>query len=189
MSKFVELLGEELGKQVEEKLGEGFFIGKEENYVAKHRFDEVNTELKEVKEQLKERDKDLAELKDSLKDNEELQNKVKEWEIKYQEAVQNSEKKIAEMQKRAAVEKALTGAKYPDLLIEKIDFDKLTIEGDKVIGLNDVIEGLKENYADLFGSKEIPPAGDDFKGGGGGNLDDLGKMDMESYIKARQKKE
>lgn len=54
------------------------------------------------------------------------------------------------------IERALIGAKYPDLIASKIDKTTIKITENGVEGINEQIATLKEKYADLF---EITPKG------------------------------
>lgn len=77
LNKIKELLGEDLTKQVNEKLGDYRINVGEEKLIPKTVFDADKTKLKE---QLEERDKQLADLKKANKDSEELVAKITELE-------------------------------------------------------------------------------------------------------------
>ena len=70
MDKLKELLGEELFSQVKEKIGDVKIMIDDGNFIPKARFDQVNEEKKELKEMLKERDKQLEDIKKKAKDSE-----------------------------------------------------------------------------------------------------------------------
>ena len=96
---------------------------------------------KEV-ETLKAQYSELASKVESYKDYEELK-KFKSDTIANQE---NS--------KRVEFLKA-QGCKHPDLIMAKIDFDKVSYDEEKktYVGLDEALKNLKTNYADLFESK------------------------------------
>lgn len=65
--------------------------------------------------------------------------------------------------KKLAVSKILSGVKYGDLLMSKIDFSKIQFKEDKIEGLDEQLNSLKTQYKDLFepsstGGQGTPPA-------------------------------
>ncbi|KYM62398.1 hypothetical protein A2U09_10060 [Fusobacterium necrophorum subsp. funduliforme] len=65
--------------------------------------------------------------------------------------------------KKLAVGKILSGVKYGDLLMSKIDFSKIQFKEDKIEGLDEQLTSLKTQYKDLFepaatGGAGTPPA-------------------------------
>ncbi|CAL7897222.1 Phage minor structural protein GP20 [Fusobacterium necrophorum subsp. funduliforme] len=65
--------------------------------------------------------------------------------------------------KKLAVGKILSGVKYGDLLMSKIDFSKIQFKEDKIEGLDEQLTSLKTQYKDLFepattGGTGTPPA-------------------------------
>jgi len=68
-----------------------------------------------------------------------------------------------ENMKKLAVGKILSGVKYGDLLMSKIDFSKIQFKEDKIEGLDEQLTSLKTQYKDLFeptvtGGAGTPPA-------------------------------
>ena len=117
------------------------------NYVPKARFNEVNTELKQAKDQVKERDSQLEILKKNVGDSEELKKQI--------EALQNDNKtkdeahaaEIKQIKIDAAVDKALADAKAknPKAVKALLDLAKAEISDDGTIkGLDAQIKTLSE---------------------------------------------
>lgn len=117
------------------------------NYVPKTRFNEVNTELKQAKDQVKERDSQLETLRKSVGDSEELKKQI--------EALQNDNKtkdeahaaEIKQIKIDAAVDKALADAKAknPKAVKALLDLAKAEISDDGTIkGLDAQIKTLSE---------------------------------------------
>lgn len=117
------------------------------NYVPKARFNEVNTELKQTKDQVKERDSQLETLKKNVGDSEELKKQI--------EALQNDNKtkdeahaaEIKQIKIDAAVDKALADAKAknPKAVKALLDLAKAEISDDGTIkGLDAQIKALTE---------------------------------------------
>ncbi|MTI61866.1 MAG: scaffolding protein [Firmicutes bacterium] len=153
MNKFVELLGEELGKQVQEKLGDGFIIGKEENYIAKHRFDEINDQLGEYKKMLSDRDSQLEELKKKVGDNEELNQRIQELEEQNKTTTEEYESQLAAQKFDFELEKAIreAGARNPKAVKALLNTDEIKLEDGKLTGLSGQLENLKKEEDYLFG--------------------------------------
>ncbi len=158
----VEIFGEELAEKVKEKLGDKYKIIEEKDWVPKHRFNEAIQQRDEYKNMLDERNKQLEELKEKAKGNEDLLEKINELEKQNKETEQKYQKKLETIQKQTLVEKELMKkkAKYPELLMSKIDLEKLELEDGKVKGLDEVVTDLKENYKDLF--EDTSKAGSEF---------------------------
>lgn len=157
MSKFVELLGEELGKQVQEKLGDGFIIGKEENYIAKHRFDEVNDQLREYKNMLSDRDSQLTELKKKAGDNEELNQRIQELEEQKKTTSEEYESQLSAQKLDFELEKAIreAEARNPKAVKALLKTDEIKLEDNKITGLESQLEKLKKEEDYLFGEKGL----------------------------------
>lgn len=123
------------------------------NYIPKSRFNEVNTELKQAKDQVKERDSQLEELKKTAGDSEELKKQI--------ETLQNDNKakddahaaEIKQLKIDAAVDKALNDAKAKNLKAVKalLDLSKAELAEDGTIkGLDSQIKALTEAEESKF---------------------------------------
>jgi hypothetical protein len=190
-----EMLGEEMYKQVMEKLGDKHKIAivSDGNWIPKDTFNQVNEAKKQLETDLKDRDNQLVELKKNAGDNETLKQQIGELQKANKTAADGYEAKIKDMQISAAIEKGLSAAnaKFPDLLIGKIDKSKIELLQDGTVkGLEDQLTPLKESYKDLFGEERIAGG----TPGGGGNPNpgpDTSQMSDEEYFRqmeAQQKK-
>lgn len=152
--KLKEVLGEELYSQVTEKIGDKK-VDFLDNYIPKSRFDELNEKKKVNEEKVQSYEKQLNEVKKSMSDNEEFKTKYAQLESKFNDEIKNKDSELANVKKRFLVKEALVaaGGKHPNLLIKEIDFNKLNIENDKIVGINDIVDELKTNYTDLFVEK------------------------------------
>jgi hypothetical protein len=120
-------------------------------FIPKARFDEVNETKKELEQQIQERDNQLKELQKKAKGNEELEKRILELQEANKATKEQYEAKIREMTINAAIQSKLTDAKYPDLLLTKFDRSKLSIAEDgTVLGIDEQLTALKEQYKDLF---------------------------------------
>lgn len=127
----------------------------QQNFIPKSRLDDLSTQNKELKDQLKERDKQLAENIEKAKDNEALKTQLKEQQELNAKIKQESEARINDMRMDTALRSALKASKvkaqYEDLLIGQIDRTKIKLKDDGTLeGLEDIINSQKETYKDLF---------------------------------------
>ena len=133
------------------------------NYVAKHRFDEVNGELKTVREQISDRDKqikDLSKLEGASKD---LQDKLKVLEEENKTKDNQHKAALSIERKRNAVRLALLEDESkphdPDMVLglinlETVEYDEATAKLGK--GFQDQYAGIKKDKAFLFNGKTAP---------------------------------
>ena len=138
------------------------YLKKEENkdFLSKNGFSKVETkvETKEVKVPLTE-----DEVKAFVEGNKELKSKLSEEMVKgylkEKLGIDINDETLkqglvlggtVENIKKLAVGKILSGVKYGDLLMSKIDFTKINFKDDKIEGLDEQLTKLQETYKDLF---------------------------------------
>lgn len=119
--------------------------------------DERYTKLKGQKEDLEQQlataNSTITDLKKATKGNEDLQQKLTDYESEIEMLQQESETKVRNLTLDHAIEKLLTtnNAKHVELLKAQFDRDKLEVAEDGVIkGLDDQFKTIKESYSDLF---------------------------------------
>ncbi|WP_137744845.1 phage scaffolding protein [Robertmurraya siralis] len=154
-----EILGEELYKQVMEKLGdEKIDIVSNGQWIPKQKFDDINTSLKELKDQMKDRDKQLEELKTKATGNEELQQKIQELQEKNENTEKEYQQKLQQQTFDYALKDALSGAKVrnPKAAKALLDLESIKLDGDKLLGLEDQLKTIKESDPYLFEEEEEP---------------------------------
>lgn len=104
-----------------------------------------------MEQQIRDRDKQLKDLQEKVKGNEELEKTIKELQEANKATKEQYEAKIKDMTIAAAIRSKLTDAKYPDLLLTKFDQSKISIAEDgTVLGIDEQLTALKEQYRDLF---------------------------------------
>jgi len=164
-----ELLGEELFKQVSEKIGDKKLIVNDGNYIPIEKFNEANESKKEYKKQIEERDKQLETLKVKATGNEELTKQFEELKLKNEEATKQYEEKLKKQTFDFKLESELLKAKGKNTKAIKalLDESKIIIDGDNLIGLDDQLKALQTSDAYLFG--EASPIGGSTNPPGGGN--------------------
>ncbi len=164
MDKLKELLGEELFEQVQEKLGEKHKIDivNDGRWIPKSKFDDVNIEKNEYKEQIEGLNEELGKLKDKAKDNDDVTKKIEDLE----KEIEDKEKEMEKIRKTNAIKFEVLKANPKDVkdILPHIDDEVVKIEDGEIVGLKEQIEKLKEEKAYLF--KEEAPTG---TGGSKGN--------------------
>lgn len=134
------------------------------NYVAKHRFDEVNGELKTTKEQVIERDKQITELKKFEGDSKALQEKIAELEAANAAKDKEYKANLALERKKNAIKLALledeNGKPHDvDMVMGLFNLEQVVIDettGKITGGFKEQHENIRKEKAFLFGTKEEP---------------------------------
>lgn len=138
--KLIEMgLTEELATKVAKEL--------DGNYVPKTRFNEVNTELKQAKDQVKERDSQLETLKKSVGDSDELKKQIETLQNENKTKDETHAAEIKQLKIDTAVDKALAEAKAknPKAVKALLDLAKAELSDDGTIkGLDAQIKALAE---------------------------------------------
>lgn len=149
------------------------------------------TEYNNVKTQLKTANETIETLKENNKNNEDLQTQIRKHEDTIETLKTNHAKELLTIKKDSAIRDLLTSnnAKYPDLLKEKFDLEKILINEDGTItGLTEQLDSIKTSYADMFQeSKDGDPAPYKYKPNlGGKNQQQSNKADFVSIIQENQ---
>lgn len=165
--------------------------GKDINGV-KANHEALETQVTDLKNQLQERDTQLAELKKSVKDNEKLTSKITELEEANANSKKEYEDKIAGIQKIHAIENGVRDAKAKNVkaVMALLDMEKITFNDGKIDGLSKQIEELTkgEDTSFLFGEQKPPaPSGtkpNDPPIGGNGSTPPSGKSFSDAVAAA-----
>jgi len=153
MDKLKELLGEELFAKVKEKLGDKKIMIDDGNFIPKARFDEVNEQKNEYKKMVDERDKQLESLKEKAKGHDDLTAKLTDLENQNKQTKEEYEAKMAELKKNTQIDLFLSNQKAKNVKAVKalLDMDKVSLDGDNLIGIEEQLKTLKESDPYLFG--------------------------------------
>lgn len=183
------LLGEELFKQVTEKIGDTKIdIVSDGQWIPKAKFDEINGEKNTYKEQLGTMEKELDKLKGTLKDNEGADEIIEQ--LKGQ--IKERETEISNVRKANAIKLRVLQANPKDIndILPHIDDSMVKVEDDKVIGMEYVENQLKEMEKDkayLF-KEELPAGTGGSKGAGEKNRQDPAEPNLGTEIGKKAKK-
>ena len=115
-------------------------------FIPKSRFDEVNNAKKQAEKDLTERDKQLETLKNSTGDMESLKNTIAQLQADNKAAADNYQAELGRIKLDNAVNTALLSANTinPKAVRALLDMDKIKMDGDTLLGINDQIENLKK---------------------------------------------
>lgn len=140
-----------------------------EAYIPKARFDEVNTQKKDLERAIKERDTQLNDLKSKVGDNEALKKQIEDLQADNQKKDAEYQSQLKDLQISNAIKLAIADkAQDVDLVAGLFDKSKLILGDDgKITGLDEQLKSLKESKAFLFKPDEAAQPG--FKIGGNGN--------------------
>src|SRR5690625_829039 len=150
-----ELLGEELYSQVIEKAGDNkIAIVSDGNWIPKEKFDVKNQEVKDLQEQLNNRDEQLEELKKI--DAEGLQAKIDELQQANEQTKTEYEEKLQQQALEHRLENTLkdSGVRNVKAVKALLDTENIKLDGETLLGLDDQLKGLQESDPYLFAQNE-----------------------------------
>jgi len=122
-------------------------------FIPKDKYNEVAEAKKKLETDIQERDNQLEQLKNAAGNSEELKAQIEQLQAENQKAAEEWQAKMAQMQLDFAIDKALTAAKAknPKAVKALLDLEKVKLDGDKLLGLDDQLKAIKESDAYLFG--------------------------------------
>jgi len=168
-----------------------------EGFIPKSRFDEVNNTKKQLEKDLKDRDVQLENLKNSSGDVETMKQTIENLQRDNKAAKDNFEAELAKFKLESAIDTTLLGSNVINTRAVKalLDIDKIKLDGDVLIGINEQIEALKnaEDSKMLFKVTETKQKEPNFSGvkPGEGNTqnstgESAGKIKTYSEMMAEQ---
>lgn len=166
-------------------------------FIPKSRFDEVNNTKKQLEKDLKDRDVQLENLKNSSGDVETMKQTIENLQRDNKAAKDNFEAELAKFKLESAIDTTLLGSNVINTRAVKalLDMDKIKLDGDVLIGINEQIEALKnaEDSKMLFKVTETKQKEPNFSGvkPGEGNTqngtgESAGKIKTYSEMMAEQ---
>lgn len=166
-------------------------------FIPKSRFDEVNNTKKQLEKDLKDRDVQLENLKNSSGDLETMKQTIENLQRDNKVAKDNFEAELAKFKLESAIDTTLLGSNVINTRAVKalLDMDKIKLDGDVLIGINEQIEALKnaEDSKMLFKVTETKQKEPNFSGvkPGEGNTqnstgESAGKIKTYSEMMAEQ---
>ncbi|MCM3316177.1 phage scaffolding protein [Rummeliibacillus stabekisii] len=133
--------------------------------VPKSRLDDKIQEVKDLKDQIKDRDTQLDDLSTKAAGNEDLQKQIQTLQELNQTTVADYEEKLKQKDFDFTLSEALRNAKAknPKAVKALLNIEDIKLDEQKLIGLEDQLNALKESDAYLFESDKLkgktPPLG------------------------------
>lgn len=165
MAKLKDIIGEELFKQLSTDKQKEYENKDYEDvsggaYVTKAKFDQVNDQAKEYKNQVRERDKQLNVLQEKAKDNEVLTKELEIMKTTNANLTKEYEEKAYRSQLDMAIKEGLKELKVKDieLAMKILNLDNVKLVDGKAIGLKEQVEPMRKDRDYLF-EKEINGTG------------------------------
>lgn len=186
MPRLSEILGETYSQIPEDlkKKYKDIDLVDSSNYIEKKELDTANETIKQYKKDIKKRDKDLEDLQGKIKDNEELNAEIENLKANNKKASEDYEDKLNKITFETKLEKRLGDYRPKNLNILKkaLDFEKIKLDGDNFLGLEEQIKSLKESDAYLF-ETETPGGTGNIGGDSSSVIDtDEGKLSLGARL-------
>lgn len=136
--------------------------------IPKEKYNELSEAKKKLETDIADRDKQLEDLSKAAGASEELKKQIEQLQAANKEAADKYAADLKELTLNNAIKSALTGKVHDEGLVAGLfDREKLVIDGEKVVGLDDQLKTIQESKPFLFKAEDTqPPAG--FQVGGSG---------------------
>lgn len=142
--------------------------------------DGLESQIEDYKQQIADRDTQLEELGEKAKGNEELTAQIDQLKQQNETTKSELEQKLEQQAFDHTLEKSLTGANLKKdkdgnlstslkAVKSLLDMDTIKLDGETLKGLDDQLNGLKENASYLFEPEEQPPNSPQIVTGGNPN--------------------
>ncbi|BBI32360.1 hypothetical protein KCTCHS21_17590 [Cohnella abietis] len=138
--------------------------------IPKDKYNDLATAKTKLETDLGERDKQLETLSKTAGASEELKKEITQLQTANTAAAEKHASELKALTLTNAIKSALNGKVHDESLVAGLfDKEKLVIDGDKVVGLDDQLKGLQESKAFLFKTESAGSGGGSgFKVGGSG---------------------
>ncbi|MBG9737098.1 phage scaffolding protein [Paenibacillus alvei] len=140
--------------------------------VPKDKYNELSEAKKKAEKDVADRDKQIEELGKAAGASEDLKKQIETLTAANREAANKHAAELKDLALTNAIKSVLAGKVHDESLVAGLfDREKLVVDGEKVVGLEEQLKGLQETKAFLFKSddtqqQQTPPG---FRVGGGGN--------------------
>lgn len=122
------------------------------NMVPRSRLNEKTNELKQLQQQLDDRDVQLDTLSKQAQGNEELQNEIKKLQQQNEQTASELKAQLAQQAYDFALDKELLTAKArnPKAVKALLDMEAIKLDGESLLGLSEQLTKLQESDSYLF---------------------------------------
>ena len=146
-------------------------------FIPKDKYNEVAEAKKKLETDLQGRDAQLEQLKSAAGNSEELKKQIEQLQAENKKAAEEWQAKMVQMQLDFAIEKALAAAKAKNAKAVKalLDMEKVKLDGDQLLGIDEQLKALQQSDQYLFG--------DSGKVGGGTNPPGAGNPEANPWKK------
>jgi hypothetical protein len=191
MAKLKEILGEsfsQLPEDLQTKYKDTDLVDSSE-YVDKKTHDDLTKTAAQYKKDIKKRDDDLIAVQAKVTDNEALTQEIENLKIENKKNSDDHEAALKQIKFDAALEKKLGDFKPKNLGILKkaLEMEKISLDGENMLGLDDQIKLLKESDPYLFDEEEKGGTGNI---GGASSItdkDDKGQLSLGARLAEQRK--
>jgi hypothetical protein len=123
------------------------------HFIPKDKYNEVAEAKKKLEADIQERDNQLEQLKNAAGNSEELKAQIEALQAENQKAGEEWQAKMSQMKLDFAIERALAAAKAKNTKAVKalLDMEKVKLDGDQLLGLEDQLKALQQSDPYLFG--------------------------------------
>ena len=147
------------------------------HFIPKDKYNEAAEAKKKLETDLQGRDAQLEQLKSAAGNSEELKKQIEQLQAENKKAAEEWQAKMVQMQLDFAIEKALAAAKAKNAKAVKalLDMEKVKLDGDQLLGIDEQLKALQQSDQYLFG--------DSGKVGGGTNPPGAGNPEANPWKK------
>lgn len=138
--------------------------------IPKEKFNDLTNTKNQLEKDIQDRDAQLEKLKTAAGTNDDLKTQIQKLQDDNKVAKDQYEADLKELTMTNAIKLALNGKVHDEALAAGlIDKEKLVIDGEKIIGLDEQIKSLQESKAFLFKQEDQQQNGFRIGGNGQGN--------------------
>ncbi|MFD2704232.1 phage scaffolding protein [Salibacterium lacus] len=120
--------------------------------------DQLQQQVDDLGQQIEDRDKQLTDLQKQAEGNESLQQTIQDLQKENEDAKEQHKNELEKQRKESALKIALKDeeAKNPTAVRALLNEETITLDGEKLIGLDEQLKAIKESDPYMFGEEKPP---------------------------------